>query len=83
MGCQATFVGTRGPQQSTQETRYLHHFLWGTAGRDEVRISELCGSKSLRRMQLDSPALSWLFALTSLGLYTPRRLTVECVEMSP
>jgi len=59
----------------------VHFFFWGLAGKPRVDLDAACpeGVASFRN---EAGALDWIAEVATLGIWAPRRVVVECAEVS-
>ena len=79
-GCHAVRydAGRRASQRRYETT--VHFFLWGLAGKPRIDLDAACpeGFASFRN---EAGALHWVAEVATLGLWSPRRVVVECAEV--
>lgn len=73
-GCHRVTYQTRLPRGDQVQEKVLDYWAFGLIGSHEVDLEALC-PKGVHAWRTES--IAWLDALT-LGIYTPRRLVVEC-----
>lgn len=59
----------------------VHFFLWGLAGRPVVDLDAAC-PEGVARFRNEAGAPHWLAEVATLGLWSPRRVVVECAEVA-
>jgi hypothetical protein len=72
--CHRVRYETRLPRGDQVQEKILDYWAFGIIGSHEVDLEALC-PKGIHAWRTESVA--WLDVLT-LGIYTPRRLVVEC-----
>jgi hypothetical protein len=80
-GCSATF-SEPAVAPGERHSRWTSSFLYGSVGRAEVDVREVCGCGRAREVESGANALTIAISVATLGIYTPRRLLVTC-EASP
>jgi hypothetical protein len=84
VGCyKATVADTRVPdfEDAPQETRWESYFLWGLVGSHIEDTREICGPRQPVLVRQDAGFGQWVVGLVTLGIYSPRRLTVGCLPV--
>jgi hypothetical protein len=81
VGCyKATVADTRvAYDEVPQETRWESYFLWGLVGSPVEDTREICGPGQPVLVRQDAGFGQWVVGFFTLGIYSPRRLTVGCV----
>jgi hypothetical protein len=69
----------RRPSQRRYETT-VHFYLWGLVGKPRVDLDAAC-PEGVARFRNDAGALHWLAEVATLGIWSPRRIVVECAEV--
>ncbi len=80
-GCHAVRYDTGRPASQRRYERTVHFFLWGLAGKPVVDLDEAC-PEGVARFGSDATALQWVAEVATLGLWSPRRVVVECAEVT-
>jgi Bor protein len=84
MGCyKATIADTRVPdyEEAPRETRWESYFLWGLVGSPMEDTREMCGQGQPVLVRQDAGFGEWMVGFLTLGIYSPRRLTVGCLPV--
>ncbi|QDP03082.1 Bor family protein [Thalassotalea sp. PS06] len=55
-------------------------FFWGLVGEHRVNVTEICGDKEVIQMQSQQTFQEGVFALLTLGIYSPHSVKVWCSE---
>lgn len=79
-GCHAVrYDAGRKPSQRRYQTN-VHFFLWGIAGKPRIDLDLACpeGVASFRN---EAGPLHWVAEVATLGIWSPRRVVVECAEV--
>jgi len=69
----------RPASQRRYETT-VHFYLWGLVGKARVDLDAAC-PEGVARFRNDASALHWLAEVATLGIWSPRRIVVECAEV--
>jgi hypothetical protein len=78
-GCRATFTDPRVPA-GEQKSRWADFFVLGAVGHEEVDIRDYCASARAREVVLGADVFTVLVSVVTLGIYTPRKVTVTCAK---
>lgn len=70
----------RPASQRRYETT-VHFFVWGLAGKPRVDLDAAC-PEGVARFRNEAGALHWIAEVATLGLWSPRRVVVECAEVA-
>ncbi len=71
----------RPPSERRYETT-VHFFLWGLAGKPRIDLDAAC-PEGAARFRNESGAVHWIAEVATLGLWSPRRVVVECAQVAP
>ncbi len=80
-GCHAVRYDTGRPASQRRYEKTVHFFVWGLAGKPVVDLDAAC-PEGVARFRNDATALQWVAEVATLGLWSPRRVVVECAEGS-
>jgi hypothetical protein len=73
-------LGDRNPEAEPSVERWHDHFLFGTIDADDpVDVAEVCQAGAFR-VEDQQTALNGLVSVATLGIYTPRKEKVVCVQ---
>lgn len=75
--CQRTFVATRAPSSAPRE-HWAHFYVFGWYGEDELDARDVCGARPAVSVQTGTSTLTWVLTIASLGVYSPRTVTIRC-----
>lgn len=75
-GCHRVAFQTRLPTGGRIQERQLAYWWWGTVGKHDVDLDELC-PEGVAAFHVDDSAFG-LWNFVTLGIYVPRTLVVEC-----
>ncbi len=79
-GCHAVhYDAGRQPSQRRYETT-VHFYLWGLAGKPKIDLDQAC-PEGAARFRNEAGALHWIAQVATLGIWSPRRVVVECGEV--
>lgn len=80
-GCVSTPVA-RVPEAAApvpiRSVLWTHFFFWGLLGHAEVDVRGLCGTRPSQSITLQTTTESLAASVLTLGIYIPRRMTIEC-----
>lgn len=79
-GCHAVRYDTGRAASQRRYEKTVHFFLWGFAGKPVVDLDAAC-PEGVARFRNDATALQWVAEVATLGLWSPRRVVVECAEV--
>lgn len=79
--CHAVRYDAGRPASNRRWEKTVHFFLWGLAGKPTIDLDAACpeGVASFRN---EAGALHWIAEVATIGLWSPRRVVVECAEVS-
>jgi Bor protein len=79
--CHAVRYDAGRPASHRRWETTVHFFLWGLAGKPTVDLDAACpeGVASFRN---EAGALHWIAEVATVGLWSPRRVVVECAEVA-
>ncbi len=80
-GCYAVRYQTRATASGRKHTIPAHFFLWGLAGEKDVDLDAVC-PEGPARWSNHASAVDVLLTVITVGIYSPRTITVEC-ERTP
>jgi hypothetical protein len=80
-GCHAVRYETGRPASQRRYEKNVHFFLWGFVGKPSVDLDEAC-PEGVARFGSEATPLQWLAEVATVGMWSPRRVVVECVEVS-
>lgn len=75
-GCYAVRYQTRLPAGGPTHQQWLHYGVFGLVGQHDIDLDAIC-PQGVHAWRTDA-ALFGLLDLVTIGLYSPRNLTVEC-----
>lgn len=70
----------RPPSQRRYE-RTVHFFAWGLVGKPRVDLDAAC-PEGVARFRSEAGPLQWIAQVATVGLWSPRRVVVECAEVA-
>ncbi|MCK5795888.1 MAG: hypothetical protein KAI47_01805 [Deltaproteobacteria bacterium] len=77
-GCyKATFVRPV-PPSGVEKTEWLDFFLWGVANTETIDIRRFCPKGNIRSVRVGGNFGTLLVTIFTGGLYSPRKLYVQC-----
>jgi hypothetical protein len=80
-GCHTVrYDAGRAPSARRYE-RTVHFFLWGLAGKPVVDLDVAC-PEGVARFRSEATFAHWLAQVATAGLWSPRRVVVECAEVA-
>lgn len=59
----------------------VHFFLWGLVGEARIDLDAAC-PEGVARFRNEAGPLHWVAQVGTLGLWSPRRVVVECAEVA-
>lgn len=59
----------------------VHFWFWGLAGRPRVDLDAAC-PEGVARFRNEAGVLHWIAEVATLGVWSPRRVVVECAEVA-
>ncbi len=80
-GCHTVRYDMGRPPSQRRYERTVHFYVWGFAGKPRVDLDAAC-PEGVSRFRSEATALHWVAEVATLGLWSPRRLVVECAEAS-
>jgi len=79
-GCHAVrYDAGRQPSQRRYETT-VHFFFWGLSGKPKIDLDAAC-PEGAARFRNEAAPLHWIAEVATLGIWSPRRVVVECAEV--
>jgi hypothetical protein len=80
-GCfKATFEDARSPEPAETSVAYRSYYLVGVVGSGEVDVRDYCRSGRARRVRTESNFGTMVISVLTLGIYTPRVVTITCAR---
>jgi Bor protein len=79
-GCQTIRYQTGRPAAPTYVTQEVHFFLWGLVGKPVIDLDAAC-PQGVAAWRSDAKAGDWFLDVITLGIYNPRTVTIQCVEV--
>lgn len=79
-GCQTIRYQTGRPAAPTQVTQEIHFFFWGLKGDPVVDLDAAC-PQGVASWRSDARFTDWLLDVVTIGIYNPRTVTIQCVEV--
>jgi hypothetical protein len=80
-GCHTVRYQTGRPASARKVEQTHHFFFWGLKGKPVVDLDAAC-PEGVARWTNRSDALDWLASVGTLGVWSPRTVTIECAEVS-
>jgi hypothetical protein len=80
-GCHTVRYDAGRPPSQRRYERTVHFFAWGLAGRPRVDLDAAC-PEGVARFRNEAGPLHWLAQVATAGLWSPRRVVVECAEVA-
>jgi hypothetical protein len=80
-GCHMIRYDAGRPPSHRRYERTVHFFLWGLAGKPRIDLDAAC-PEGVARWRSDATFLGWVAEVATVGLWSPRRVIVECAEVS-
>ena len=80
--CHTLRYDTGRPASPRHVVQTVHFTFWGLGGQPaRVDLDAAC-PEGVARWRSESTAGDWLLAVVTLGIYSPRTVTVECAEVA-
>jgi hypothetical protein len=79
-GCQTIRYQTGRPAAATHQEQDIHFFFWGLKGQPVVDLDAAC-PQGVAEWRSDAKAGDWFLDVITLGIYNPRTVTIQCVEV--
>jgi hypothetical protein len=79
--CQTIQYRTGRPAAPTHVEQDVHFFFWGLKGDPVVDLDAAC-PQGVASWRSDARAGDWFLDVITLGIYNPRTVTIQCVEVS-
>jgi hypothetical protein len=80
-GCQTTRYQTGRPPAPTQVQQEIRFYFWGLAGDPVVDLDAAC-PQGVGAWRSDARGGDWFMSLLTIGIYNPRTVTIQCVEVA-
>jgi hypothetical protein len=80
-GCQTIRYQTGRRPAPTHVVQDIHFFMWGLIGEPVVDLDAAC-PQGVAEWRSDATGSDWLVDVLTLGIYNPRTVTIQCVEVS-
>ena len=77
--CSATFTDPRVPAGETKST-WQSYFVYGAVGSAQVDVRDYCATNRAHEVHLGADFLTVGVSIITLGIYTPRKVTVTCAK---
>lgn len=69
------------PPSARRWERTVHFYAWGLSGKPRVDLDAAC-PEGVARFRSEAGPLHWVAQVATLGLWSPRRVVVECAEVA-
>ncbi len=69
------------PASQRRWEKTVHFYLWGLAGKPRVDLDAAC-PEGVARFRSEATALHWIAEVATIGIWSPRRVVVECAEVA-
>jgi hypothetical protein len=79
-GCQTVKFDAGRAAAPTHVQQDIHFWLWGLVGDPVVDLDAACPG-GVASFRVDSKAGDWFVDVITLGIYAPRTVTIQCVEV--
>jgi hypothetical protein len=79
-GCQTIRYQTGRPAAPTHVEQDIHFFFWGLVGHPVVDLDAAC-PQGVAAWRSDAQFTDWLVDVLTFGVYNPRTVTIQCVEV--
>lgn len=76
--CVASFQEPKAPRGESR-SEMVSYYLLGAVGRPEVDVRDHCPSGRASEVETHADIVTVGLSLLTIGIYTPRRVTVICV----
>src|SRR5688572_17337607 len=80
-GCRATFSDPRVPA-GEEKSKWAHFYAIGAIGHEEIDVRDYCKTARAREVVLGADVFTVIVSIVTLGIYTPRKVTVTCAAES-
>jgi hypothetical protein len=77
--CSATFTDPRVPA-GEKKSEWQPFFLLGAVGHAEVDVRDYCAENRAHEVHLGGDILTVIVSVVTIGIYTPRKVTVTCAK---
>jgi len=78
-GCAATLVDPRVPA-GAEKSEWVDFYLFGLLGHEVVDVRDLCPTARAHEVHVGSNVATLGLSVVTLGIYTPRKVTVTCAK---
>ncbi len=79
-GCQTIKYQTGRPAAPTHVYQDVHFFFWGLVGKPVIDLDAAC-PQGVAAWRSDAKPGDWLLDVLTIGIYNPRTVTIQCVEV--
>ena len=79
-GCHAARYDAGRPSSNRRWEKTVHFWLWGFQGDGRIDLDAAC-PEGVARFRNEAGALHWIAEVATLGIWSPRRVVVECGEV--
>jgi hypothetical protein len=79
-GCQTIKYQAGRPAAPTHVEQDVHFFFWGLVGQPVVDLDAAC-PQGVAAWRSDAKGVDWLLDVLTIGIYNPRTITIQCVEV--
>lgn len=79
-GCQTIRYQTGRPAAPTYVQQDVHFFFWGLLGDPVVDLDAAC-PQGVAAWRSDAKPVDWFLDVITIGIYNPRTVTIQCVEV--
>jgi len=80
--CHTIRYDTGRPASPRRVERTLHFTFWGLGNQPATVDLDAACPEGAARWRSESTAGDWMLAVVTLGIYSPRTVTVECAEVA-
>jgi Bor protein len=81
LGCHTVRYDAGRPPSPRRYQRTVHFFAWGLAGKPVIDLDAAC-PEGVAGVHSGATFPQWLGQVVTLGLWSPRRVTVTCAEVA-
>jgi hypothetical protein len=80
-GCHAVRYDAGRPASPRRYEKTIHFWMWGFKGDGRVDLDEAC-PEGVARFRSEARTLHWVAQVATIGFWSPRRVVVECAEVT-
>lgn len=79
-GCHAVRYDAGRPASQRRFETTVHFFFWGFAGKPRIDLDTAC-PEGVAAFRNEAGVLHWIAEVATLGIWSPRRVVVECAQV--